>query len=761
VLGSIGGRAWRLHLGALVLALGVGGVAVSTTEAAPASASASRQGLLRLSRDVGVAPRGVEAAPRVAGVTNGGEPADFAISCASTGNCSAGGAYNDGSGGDEADVVDETGGTWGRAEEVTGTAALNDAGSAEAAVTSISCSSAGNCGAGGYYREGQVLDPLFQAFMVDEVGGVWDRAEEVPGTAALNEGGDAGLTSISCSSAGNCSAAGSYLGGSGQVLSFVVDEVGGTWGSAQEAPGTEALAGNGAGTASLDSISCSSAGNCSATGSYSPNPTTRYGWGPQQAYLIDEVDGAWGAAVEVPGTATLNVGGWADFTSISCPSMGYCSAAGFYSDAAYREQPATVDEAGGTWGTAQAVPGIAALNTGTFGGEVDSISCSSAGNCSAAGSYEDHAGHQQDFVAGEVARTWGSAEELPGTAALNVARWTSISCSSAGNCSAAGDSFVADEIGGTWGSAEAVPDVSFNAISCSSSGNCGAVGIGAQSVVENEVGGTWGGVREVTGLTPPGPPSITSVAVGTGAITVSWSPPDSSGGVPISGYTVRLSPGARTCATRATRCTFGSLTPRRRYSVAVVASNATPIAGAASAVVDAYPQTVRGPTLWPGPFITAVGTSIHLAVIGGRPGAVATISVPHEPQRSCRLNLAGQCTTVTSYSRAGAWKMIARSEGRSSAVTLHVVEILVQGLVRVGDPLDLKLTSCPGRARVRVNASYFDVRNNLEHRSYRAKATMSGSAIIRIPTKGAAQGTLTLSVFVDGVMVEGTVVTAY
>ena len=40
--------------------------------------------------------------------------------------------------------------------------------------------------------------------------GSWGRAIEVPGLAALNKGGDAEVTSVSCASAGSCAAGGDY-----------------------------------------------------------------------------------------------------------------------------------------------------------------------------------------------------------------------------------------------------------------------------------------------------------------------------------------------------------------------------------------------------------------------------------------------------------------------------------------------------------------------------------------------------------------------
>lgn len=53
------------------------------------------------------------------------------------------------------------------------------------------------------------------------VGSGWGKPEEVPGTAALNQGGKGELTSVSCASAGSCSAGGYYAGSSGSQA-FVV-----------------------------------------------------------------------------------------------------------------------------------------------------------------------------------------------------------------------------------------------------------------------------------------------------------------------------------------------------------------------------------------------------------------------------------------------------------------------------------------------------------------------------------------------------------
>ena len=43
------------------------------------------------------------------------------------------------------------------------------------------------------------------------------------------------------------------------------------------------------------------------------------------------LSGNWGTAEEVPGSGTLNTNGHADIVSVSCVSAGNCSAGGFYS----------------------------------------------------------------------------------------------------------------------------------------------------------------------------------------------------------------------------------------------------------------------------------------------------------------------------------------------------------------------------------------------------------------------------------------------
>jgi hypothetical protein len=100
--------------------------------------------------------------------------------------------------------------------------------------------------------------------VASEVNGTWHDAKEVPGLATLNQYGHAPVVSMSCASAANCGAGGSYMDSVGHTQSFVVSAVNGTWHTAIEMPGTATL--NKGPTAQVNSVSCGAAGDCSSHG---------------------------------------------------------------------------------------------------------------------------------------------------------------------------------------------------------------------------------------------------------------------------------------------------------------------------------------------------------------------------------------------------------------------------------------------------------------------------------------------------------------
>ncbi len=394
----------------------------------------------------------------------------------------------------------------------------------DAEMDSISCAAPGDCAAGGYYtrsnsRTQEPSQP--QSYFVSETNGTWGIPIDVPGVPKLSGRGFAQVSSISCAAAGECAAGGEYVDGSGRQQVFVVSEANGTWGKAIEVPGTATL--NTDGYAGIDSISCGAAGDCAAAGFY-------YGSGAKDAFVVSETNGHWTAAIEVPGTATLNSGGYAEAYSISCAAAGECAAGGYYTGDPpdYRAQPFVVSETTGTWGTAIDVPGMATLNAGGDA-RVSSISCPAPGKCEVGGDYTDAAGESQVFVAAETSGSWDDATEVPGTAALNTggdAGLSSISCPAVGECAAGGyygdasgdrQAFVVSEASGSWGDAIEVPgsatlnsgdyggDAEVNSISCAAPGDCAGGGFfggccGRSVLVVSETHGTWNNAIKA----PPG-----------------------------------------------------------------------------------------------------------------------------------------------------------------------------------------------------------------------------------------------------------------
>jgi hypothetical protein len=375
------------------------------------------QGLL-LTETSGTWATGIEAALPAGAAAN---PAALvsSVSCASPGTCTAVGYYTDSSGNRQGLLLDETASTWAAGAQ----APLPTNGASLEQMDSVSCASAGNCTAvGDYLDTSNGLDGL----LLTETSGTWAAAEAPLPAGALQ--GSVALTSVSCASAGNCSAVGFYSDTSGNTQGLLLSETSGTWAAAQAA-----LPANAGPTpsASLASVSCASAGNCTAVGSYATNSNL-------QGLLLDETSGTWANGVQAPlpaNGASLRQSG-----SVSCVSAGNCTAVGSYADSSGNAQGLLLTETSGTWAAAEAaLPANAGSDPGVG---LASVSCVSAGNCTAVGNYADNSFHEQGLLVDESSGTWATGVEapLPANAGWNPnsVDLPSVSCASAGNCTAVG-----------------------------------------------------------------------------------------------------------------------------------------------------------------------------------------------------------------------------------------------------------------------------------------------------------------------------------
>src|SRR6266851_4973254 len=104
------------------------------------------------------------------------------------------------------------------------------------------------------------------------------------------------------------------------------------------------------------------------------------------------------------GQAALNFGGPASTDSVSCATVGNCAVGGSYTDATGNNgqaQTFVLNETNGAFRKAIQVPGLVTLNAGS-NASIDSVSCGAAGNCAVVGTYRDGAGHTQAFVVSQA-----------------------------------------------------------------------------------------------------------------------------------------------------------------------------------------------------------------------------------------------------------------------------------------------------------------------------------------------------------------------
>lgn len=456
------------------------------------------------------------------------------LSCPSAGNCSAVGPYTDRSGNRQLALLTESAGTW-----TPATRAVLPANAAAVQsileIDAMSCPAPGNCSAVGTYTDSA---GNWQGLLLNETAGTWSPAIEAALPADAFSRQMVGLLAISCASAGNCTAVGAYFANdAGGLAGLLLTETAGTWATGVEAtlPANAVRLDPPIG---LVSVSCASAANCSAVGGYMDSSNNSHG------LLLTETDGSWGPGRELQLSGNAEGTPFAYLNDVSCPSAGYCSAVGSYTDSLGNQEGLLVTETARNWspGTEAVLPAHAATTQQRV--SISPLSCPSAGECSAVGMYLDSAGNQYGFLLTETGGAWspGIDPVLPANAATTKEQALSgpPSCPSVGDCVAVGsytdnsgesEGLVLTETDGTWspGSEVVLPanaatteqNAGINRLSCPSAGNCGAVGSyidssgNRQGLLLTETSGKW--TAEEASLpanakTPDASPSLTAIS---------------------------------------------------------------------------------------------------------------------------------------------------------------------------------------------------------------------------------------------------------
>jgi hypothetical protein len=128
--------------------------------------------------------------------------------------------------------------------------------------------------------------------------------------------------------------------------------------------------------------------------------------------------------------------------ALSCPSDGSCVAVGEYVDRGGNIRGILLSQTADMWsnGVEAALPANAVRTPQNQLGGLDSVSCASAGNCTAVGSYSAKAGGFDGLFVTETAGRWATGVEAVDGPSISYdpGRLTTVSCSSAQRCSAAG-----------------------------------------------------------------------------------------------------------------------------------------------------------------------------------------------------------------------------------------------------------------------------------------------------------------------------------
>ena len=335
---------------------------------------------------------------------SGPSPLLNSISCASPGNCVAVGSYL-GNRMTHPLLVTESDGTWGAGVEPllpvnADTSPDPDQPDVGGGLDFISCPAAGECTAVGWYTNKDAAHSIYP-WVLTESGGIWSAGQDalLPADASIQGDLDKGpspffgFTGLSCPTVGNCTAVGGYEDQNGGEEGLILTDRDGVWSQGVKAPlppsavpKTESNEFN----SPLVSVSCAAPTDCTAVGWYVLGSLAA-----KRGLLLTERGGEWKAsALGLPPKAKAPGGVY--LTSVSCPTRGNCTAVGHYRHKG-RTHGLIVRERGGKWGRAAnaAVPKGASSDQHTF---LNSVSCPSAGACTAGGDYVDRSHTTQGLL---------------------------------------------------------------------------------------------------------------------------------------------------------------------------------------------------------------------------------------------------------------------------------------------------------------------------------------------------------------------------
>ena len=392
------------------------------------------------------------------------------VSCASSASCLAVGRATTDAGGQTA-VAERFDGTGWQLESVS-----SPPDSTGSALSAVSCTGPATCTAVGYSLDAS--DRLVA------LAARWDGKAWSIQIAAIPAGAKhSALDGVSCTTQADCIAVGYEVGKAGHVT--LAEVWNGTSWAIQSSPDPQPVGGG----ASLEGVSCASAGDCRAVGEV------------DGVALAERLNGAgWELeAAPTPPGATA-----AALRSVACVSAIACTAVGDYRNGAGFDVTLAAAFDGASWTIQRSPDPIGATGAGFEG-----VSCPTRARCTAVGSYRATDGSRVPLAERSDGLSW-TVQAAPNPRGATDAGLLAVSCPQPRACFAVGrylDSAgtvvpLAEHWDGTRWSLQPTPAVNgdtlsiLDAVSCTSRRACTAVGLQeAPGVGEVTLAERWDGSR--------------------------------------------------------------------------------------------------------------------------------------------------------------------------------------------------------------------------------------------------------------------------
>jgi hypothetical protein len=406
------------------------------------------------------------------------------VACTSAGACTAVGAYGDNSG-DQYTLTEEwNGSSW--SVETT----PDPFNARTSTLAGVACNSAGDCTAVGNYIDSSALGVT----VAETSNGASWSVDTTPNPEGVSVNID--LSGVACSSTKACTAVGSYFVTDQAVGEAFTEAWNGTKWSVQTVPVP-----SGSLISSFSGVACTSAKACTAVGVYDNSSGV--------ALPLTE---AWNGTKWSVQTNPAPSGAQAStLKGVACTSANACTAVGYWIGSPYSQNALAEVWNGTSWSIETTPTPSGALATGLYG-----VTCTSAGGCTAVGSYLDSSG-DVDTLAVSWNGSSSSVQTSPNPSGSQGSELNSVSCTSAGTCTAAGDyvdssgdqDTLAEAWSGTGWSIETTPDPTgkgtniLSGVSCASAHACSAVGYYTDSAGNNvPLAEGWNGAKWSIQATP-------------------------------------------------------------------------------------------------------------------------------------------------------------------------------------------------------------------------------------------------------------------